>query len=74
MTADADLYCNGARIKRYHDHHVVAASYLVHSRFGPLSTRCKYRLYVREKLPIRIGGRVWDRIILTDFFFYIAYV
>jgi hypothetical protein len=74
LTEDADLYCNGKRITSYHDRHVVPASYLIHSSFGPLTTKCLYRLHVRETFPIRKGDRVGDRIVWTDFFFYIALV
>jgi hypothetical protein len=73
MAEDADLYCNNKRIKSYHDHHVIPANYLVHSSFGPLTTRCLYHLHIRETFPIRKGDRVGDRIIWTDFFFYISY-
>jgi hypothetical protein len=74
QTEDGDLYCNGARIKSYHDHHVVPATYLIHSSFGPLTTKCRYQLHIRQTFPIRKGDRLGDRIIWTDFFFYIALV
>lgn len=57
MTEDADIYCNGKRISGYHDHHVVPASYLIHSHYKPVNTGCDYQLAVNEVFPIRGGTR-----------------
>lgn len=74
MLETASIYQDGRQVKTYHDHHLVPACYLVHSSYGPVTTRHTYRLVINEEFPIEKNGKQGVRFIYARFDFVVTLV